>query len=266
MPTEGGKNNLFRSVLPQMHIPRGLMPNIVRHQLAQFMTEQVCFFFPKMKEYLEQNKLSFNAYIMNLYKGNIWANEYIIGALGKMFNIKISIVTLYCTDVWNVFHDSTIPDVVLVANRQDFKGKNWITHFLMTKGREASWKCVGSKPNLGKIGNYRGFSNGKSLAINVYEAAEKRNSLAKSEKIAKTIDCLCDDLKSLCIQRDQLFQELNDMQVPVQQFKWFDRYFISEKVRSSINKKRLLARKLVCQPNKNQEKNQKEIKEKQQNS
>ena len=49
MPTEGGKNNLFRSVLLQMHIPKGLMPNIVRHQLAEFMTEQVCFFLLKMK-------------------------------------------------------------------------------------------------------------------------------------------------------------------------------------------------------------------------
>ena len=49
MPTEGGKNNLFRSVLLQMHIPKGLMPNIVLHQLAEFMTEQVCFFFLKMK-------------------------------------------------------------------------------------------------------------------------------------------------------------------------------------------------------------------------
>ena len=106
-----------------MHIPRGLMPNIVRHQLAEFMMEQVCFFFPKMKEYLEQNILSFNAYIMNLYKGNIWANTYIIGALGKMFNIKISIITPYCTDLWNVFHDSTIPDVVLVANGKGLKEK-----------------------------------------------------------------------------------------------------------------------------------------------
>ena len=114
----------------------------------------------------------------------------------------------------------------------------------MTKGRQANWKCVGNELNLGKIGNHHGFSNGKSVAITVYKAIEKRNILMKSEKIAKMIDCLCDDLKSLCIRRDQLFQELNDMQVPVQQFKQFDRYFISEKVRS-LSKQKTSASKEV---------------------
>ena len=55
VPTEGGKNNLLRSVLLQIHIPKGLQANIVRHQLAEFMTQNVSFFFPKMKEYLEEN-------------------------------------------------------------------------------------------------------------------------------------------------------------------------------------------------------------------
>ena len=107
----------------------------------------------------------------------------------------------------------------------------------MTKGREANWKCAGNELNPGKIGNHRGFSNRKLVAISVYEAIEKRNILTKSEKIAKTIDCLCNNLKSLCIRRDQLFQELNDMQVPVQKFKRFDRYFVSEEVCSSSKQK-----------------------------
>ena len=107
----------------------------------------------------------------------------------------------------------------------------------MTKGREGNWKCVGSEFNLGEIGNHRGFSNGKLVVISAYKKMEKRIILTKSKKIAKTIDCLCDNLKSLCIRRDQLFQELNDMQVPVQQFKRFDRYFISEKVHPSTKQK-----------------------------
>ena len=88
-----GKNNIFRSVPLQIHIPKGLTPNIVCHQFAEFITQNVSFLFPKMKEYLDENKLSFNAYINNVYKGNIWADEYIIGALGKMYNVKISIIS-----------------------------------------------------------------------------------------------------------------------------------------------------------------------------
>ena len=53
VPTEGDRNNMFWAVLLQLHIPKGLIPNIVRHQVAEFMTEQVSFFYPKMKDYLD---------------------------------------------------------------------------------------------------------------------------------------------------------------------------------------------------------------------
>ena len=235
--TEGGKNNLLRSVLLQMHIPKGLTPNIVRHQVAEFMTENVSFFFPKMKEYLDQNNLSFKAYIKHVYKGNIWADEYLIGALGKMYNVKISIISPYLSDIWNVFHNSSIPDIVLVANGNDFKGKHNITHFTMTKGKATTWKCVGSEVNIGEIGSHRGFSNGKSTAISLYEAKEKQNILTKTENIVKELDSICHDLKNLYVRRDQLLEELNEMHVPVQQFKRFERYFIAESVDLSTKQK-----------------------------
>ena len=66
---------------------------------------------------------------------------------------------------------------------------------------------------------------------------QKRNFFTKTEKITKGLDSLCHDLKSLCIRRDQLFQELNDMQVPVQQFKRFIRYFITESIDSLTKQK-----------------------------
>ena len=66
----------------------------------------------------------------------------------------------------------------------------------MTKGKAASWKCVGSELSISEIGNYRGFTNGKSKAITVYEEREKQNILTKTEKIAKDLDSLCHDLKN----------------------------------------------------------------------
>ena len=35
----------------------------------------------------------------DVYEGNIWADEYIIGALAKMFNINISVISSYLTNV-----------------------------------------------------------------------------------------------------------------------------------------------------------------------
>ena len=66
---------------------------------------------------------------------------------------------------------------------------------------------------------------------------QKRNFFTKTENITNGLDSLFHDLKSLCIQRDQLFQELNDMQVPVQQFKRFIRYFITESIDSLTKQK-----------------------------
>ena len=40
-----------------------------------------------------------------------------------------SVVSPYYTDIFNVYHDSAIPDVILVANDGDFGGKNGVTHF-----------------------------------------------------------------------------------------------------------------------------------------
>ena len=80
------------------------------------MTHEVSFFYPKMKDYLEEINLSFNAYIMHVYNGNILTDEYVIGALGKMFNIEISVISPYYTDIWNLYHDSGMADVILVSN------------------------------------------------------------------------------------------------------------------------------------------------------
>ena len=77
-----------------------------------------------------------------------------------MFNMKISIISLYFTDLCNVFHDSTIPDIVLVSNGQEFTGKNRITHFSMTKGKESSWNCVAKELIVGEIVYHQGFQKG----------------------------------------------------------------------------------------------------------
>ena len=63
-----------------------------------------------------------------------------------MFNIRISVISPFYSDVWNVFHDGgKQPDVVLVANGLDFaSGKYQITHFSATKGVSKDWKCVGA--------------------------------------------------------------------------------------------------------------------------
>ena len=76
-----------------------------RHQIASYMVEIVDFLFPIMKDYLERMKILFNTYVMGVYNGRIWGDEYVLATIGKMFNIRISVVSPFYTDIWNVFHD-----------------------------------------------------------------------------------------------------------------------------------------------------------------
>ena len=113
-------NSLIRSVIVELKTLKDLMSQIVHYQLAQYMASQVVFFFSIVKEYLEKHCISYNLYVKGIYHGTTWADEYIIGALSRMLNIKITVISLYYSDVWNVFHRSTIPDVVIVSNGRDF--------------------------------------------------------------------------------------------------------------------------------------------------
>ena len=69
------------------------------------MVEIIDFLHPIIKEYLHQTKISFNTYVMAVYNGQIWGDEYILATIGKMFNIRISVISPFYSNVWNVFHD-----------------------------------------------------------------------------------------------------------------------------------------------------------------
>ena len=69
------------------------------------MVEIVDFLHPIIKEYLDQINISFNTYVMAVYNGQIWGDEYVLATTGKMFNIHISFISPFYSDVWNVFHD-----------------------------------------------------------------------------------------------------------------------------------------------------------------
>ena len=104
------------------------MSQIVRYQFAQYMMSQVVFFFPIVKEHLEKHCISYNLYVKGIYHGTIWADEYIIGALSRTLNIKITVISLYYSDVWNA-----------------------VTHFTATHGTENVWRWVGSDIAVGEI-------------------------------------------------------------------------------------------------------------------
>ena len=121
-------NNLIRAVLVQLKTTKGLTSDILRHQISEYMANEVVFFYPIMKKYFRKLKIGYNTYIKLLYRGKIWADEFMLGDIGRMFNIKISVINPYHTDVWNVFHKSPLPDVIIVSNGSDLRSKYMLQH------------------------------------------------------------------------------------------------------------------------------------------
>ena len=67
-------------------------------------------------------------------------------------------------------------------------------------------------------------SDGRTYAIYVFEAAEKK-MIIKAQEITIDIDELSKDLKEICIQQDQILNEMSDIKVDVEELKWFSRYY-----------------------------------------
>ena len=95
------------------------------------MIERVEFFYPQMVDYLKLKQLTFTSYVIGVYNGHVWADEFLIGAIGMMYNVWITVVSPYFSDVWNVYYDGHAqPDIVLVCKSAYFgSGRDNITHF-----------------------------------------------------------------------------------------------------------------------------------------
>ena len=98
----------------QLHVPKESTVDMLRHEVAEHFAQYPDFFAPKMKEYLKN--------VYTLYHGEIWCDEYILGAVGHMYNIQISVISPLFSDLWNVYHNGQQkPDVVLVTNGRGFR-------------------------------------------------------------------------------------------------------------------------------------------------
>ena len=146
VPTDRGYNNVFDSIMAQLHVPKKFTSNVMRHQLASYFIENTDFLYPKMNSYLQLNKLTFLSYVMGIYHGSIFGEEFIIGAIAMMFNIRITVISPYFNDLWHIFHDGLEePGIILLVNGSHFRSEpDNISHFTSTRGVGQTGKCIGS--------------------------------------------------------------------------------------------------------------------------
>ena len=161
---------------------------MMRHQLASYFFENVDFLYPKMSSCLQSNKLTCLSYVMGIYNGSIWGDEFIIGAITMMFSIRITVISPYFNDLWHIFHDGLEEsDIILVVNGSHFRSKpDNISHFTSTRG-------VGQTLN--------------------------QDVLLKSRKMLTEINELCSDVEKICKKRDDIIDNMKDINLTLREFR-----------------------------------------------
>ena len=175
--------------------------------------------------------MNYNSYLWQVFNGSIWIDRYILGAITKMLNVTISIVTPASGLIWNVYHESATPDIVLIANGVDFE--NGITHISATKGEEKMWHCVGYDSSVGEIARFVGESEGVRQAIAIFTISDNYEVLVKMQKFLGDLEEACEDLKNLCTRRDQMLKELNVIGIDSKGLSRFKRYSVVESLDTS---------------------------------
>ena len=183
-----------------------------------------------MVDYLKSKQLTFTSYVIGVYNGCVWADEFLIGAIGMMYNVWITVVSPYFSNVWNVFRDGHVqPDIVLVCNGAYFgSGRDNITHFSGTRGNGKSWQCVGSGQTVDEIGLYSGFSEGQKTAIDLFTITINHELLFKTNTMLTDVNHLCHNINAICVECDQVIEKLNELKITLGNFKQLTSYYVEE--------------------------------------
>ena len=152
---------MFQAILKQVHHPARFTVKTFRRQIAYFMIKNCTLFAPYLEYLLKESGLNYKSYIRAIYDGRWFGDHVMLGAIGLMYNIGITVVSPMYRDVWPIFHNKPIPHVVLIFNGQDFHSALPVTHVSGTEGASPEWTPFGS--NIGEVDMYiyAGYANGK---------------------------------------------------------------------------------------------------------
>ena len=96
-----------------------------------------------MAKYLPEKGITYEAYVIGITLDDVCADEYMLMTISRMWNIAISIISSAFNPMWNLFHDSKSPSVVIVSNGREFGNKRQSQHYSATVKTLPSTKKVG---------------------------------------------------------------------------------------------------------------------------
>ena len=120
---------MLRAILKQMYMPNNYTVKDFRSQISAFMAREVHYFYPRMSNYLNQKGLTYESYIIGVTLGDISADQFMLLTITRMWNISISILSPAFNTIWNIFHESKNPSIVIIGNGREFDNKRVSKHY-----------------------------------------------------------------------------------------------------------------------------------------
>lgn len=134
---------LFESILTNIVHPKKYNARSLRKQTALYMALHPDVFFEyieplcisKTAEAREQGVLaqdqyySFESYVTSLFRGDIWGDQISGGAVGRMWQITISIIFPTGDRPLKLFHRKERPSIVIISNGGNEKSSMPSSHF-----------------------------------------------------------------------------------------------------------------------------------------
>ena len=202
---------LVKAVLPQfLHHNEKYISELLERQVGLHLLKHANLFYPFVQHDLEAMNESYKSYCINVFNGQVWGDDLILSAIGHMFNIAITIISLCFDKLIHLFHEKETPDVVVIANGRDYLvSSKPSTHFSGSKVKAGVWfKIPGYEmvnPRLDPV-IYKGFNKGKEESLWHYLAEEKELALTKLRGVVKSIEVFDTCIGELIKESDKLMK------------------------------------------------------------
>ena len=147
-----------------------------------------------MSDYLNQKGLTYEAYIIGVSLGDISADQFMLLAISRMWNISISILSPAFNTIWNLYHELKNPSIVIIGNGREFDNKRVSHHYSPTEKTLPTAKKLGQDINNIDVKYIQTRAAGEKAGTETFMIREHEELLKKHYEVGKEIKKLKEKL------------------------------------------------------------------------
>ena len=198
------------------------LPEMLQRHAAYYMLKNPDTFYEYAKWYLQDMNESYESYCMNIFYGHIWGDDLVAAAIGKLFNVSVTICSPAFFEPLDLFHDEKDPDVVLILNGGGINTPYVSTHFSGSRRKQPK-RLPGEGMDSYDVKVYENPENAKVMARTWRINHDKRFALRRMVQVNNNLGTLdsqireeMEKLVSLKTMRNKLENDLITLGITVE--------------------------------------------------